>query len=225
MAGATFGSLRYLDGTESAKSYAAVARRGTIVLGLKFVGVVDGARFGIADKTYVQARVRSARALDLTTELGENGNVVSLSEQQLTLTTAWPAFAFEKADEKRASCLVGAFVAGSLIEDAAGVIAQLEKGDVFRDIAAFTITRAGKEFAILQVDHLTAWLRSQAGPSLAGLKQAIHLQVARRQAQTEFSSLIGAKLDGVAQHGQILQTLFMKHVGCTDCPTPSKVLE
>lgn len=104
-----------------AQEHAVISRRGNIFLGIKFSGLTDGSNFGAPGKTYLHARVRSARDQALAEELDlEEGpsNVVSFVEKQLALDEAWPKLSFEKVDDHRASLLVGMFIQGTLPADA-----------------------------------------------------------------------------------------------------------
>src|ERR1700722_9236335 len=102
--------LHFIDGSGSHSSYAAVARRGNIFLGIKFSGLTDGHQLGVPGKTYLHARIRSARDQALAEKLDmESGadNVVGLFAQQLALDEAWPDLTFEKVDVERASLHMG----------------------------------------------------------------------------------------------------------------------
>ena len=111
-----YADLHFLDGTESKSRYVAVARRGNIVLGVNISGLTDGEQLGMPGKSYLHARVRSAREQALATkpdlEAGVD-KVVPLFGQQLALDEAWPNFTFEKIDEKRASVVIGSCRKGS----------------------------------------------------------------------------------------------------------------
>jgi hypothetical protein len=118
--------LHFIDGTESHGSYAVVARRGPIFLGVRFSGITRGEQLGAPGKAYLQIRVRSARdpalADKLDAEAGDN-NVVNLIDKQLPLDAAWPGLTFEKLDGERASMVVGMFIAGSVPADGGKVVA------------------------------------------------------------------------------------------------------
>jgi hypothetical protein len=64
-----FSDLLLMDGTASQQSYAIMARRGDVFLGIKFSGLADGAQFGLPDKTYLNVLLRSARDEALAAEL------------------------------------------------------------------------------------------------------------------------------------------------------------
>jgi hypothetical protein len=74
--------LAFIDGTSSQRSYAAVARHGHVFLGIRFLGLADGGQLGVPGKTYLHARVRSARDQVLADKLDlESGpdNVITFS--------------------------------------------------------------------------------------------------------------------------------------------------
>ena len=101
-----YAGLHFIDGTSSQRSYAVVARRGHVFLGVRFLGLVDGDQLGVPGKTYLHARVRSARDQALADKLDLEGgpdNVINLFPPQLALDEAWPGFTFEKIDGERAS--------------------------------------------------------------------------------------------------------------------------
>ena len=88
-----------------------IARRGDIFLGIKLTGLMDGSKLGLPGKTYLHARVRSARNPELAEQLGQD-NAVSLFGQNLAPEAAWPNFTFAKIDDKRASLVLGLFIGG-----------------------------------------------------------------------------------------------------------------
>jgi hypothetical protein len=70
----------------------------------------------LAGKTYLHARVRSARDQALADQLdleSSADNVINLFQPQLALDEAWPGFTFEKIDAERASLILGMFINGS----------------------------------------------------------------------------------------------------------------
>jgi hypothetical protein len=122
-----FAGLHFIDGTSSQHSYAVVARRGHVFLGIKFLGLADGDQMGVPGKTYLHARVRSARDQGLAEKLdleSSADNVINLFQPQLALDEAWPGFTFGKIDTERASLILGMFINGSLIDDTDVVIAH-----------------------------------------------------------------------------------------------------
>src|SRR3984957_6023196 len=93
--------LHFIDGSSSHSSYAVVARRGSIFLGVRFSGLTDGQQLGVPGKTYLHARMRSARDQALAEKLDlESGadKIINLFAQQLALDEAWPGFTFEKVN-------------------------------------------------------------------------------------------------------------------------------
>ena len=141
--------LHFMDGTGSQGSYAAIARRGSVFLGIRLLGLMDSIKLGVPGKTYLHARVRSARSHVLAQQLDlEAGaeNVVNLSQHQLALDAAWPNLTFEKVDEERASLLLGVFIDGSFPEETDLVVDRLEKADLFRKFVDYLINRAGPEY-------------------------------------------------------------------------------
>ena len=146
-----YAGLHFIDGTSSQLSYAVVARRGHIFLGVRFLGLADGDQLGVPGKTYLHARVRSARDQALADKLDLEGgpdNVINLFPPQLALDEAWPGFTFEKIDAERASLILGMFINGSLIDDTDAVIARIEEANLFRKLVDCVIDRAGPEHSI-----------------------------------------------------------------------------
>ena len=95
-----YAGLHFIDGTSSQRSYAVVARRGHVFLGVRFLGLADGDQLGVPGKTYLHARVRSARDQALADKLDLEGgpdNVINLFPPQLALDEAWPGFTFERS--------------------------------------------------------------------------------------------------------------------------------
>jgi hypothetical protein len=209
-----YAGLHFIDGTSSQRSYAAVARRGHVFLGIKFLGLADGDQMGVPGKTYLHARIRSARdkalADKLDLEVGPD-NVINLFQPQLALDEAWPGFTFEKIDAERASLILGMFINGSLIDDTDAVIARIEEASLFRKLVDCVIDRAGPEHSIARAKLVAAWMADQAKPSLAGLKKAAEHQKIVLAAQKEFAGLVEGQVEVVGPHLQQLNTIYHKH--------------
>jgi hypothetical protein len=137
--------LHFIDGTESHASYAVVARRGSVFLGIRFSGITRGEQLGAPGRVYLQIRVRSARdqalADKLDAEAGDN-NVVNLLDKQLPLDAAWPGLTFEKVDSERASVVVGMFIAGSVPAEGDKVVARIKEADLFRKLVDYVVEAA-----------------------------------------------------------------------------------
>ena len=209
-----YAGLHFIDGTSSQRSYAAVARRGHVFLGVRFLGLVDGDQLGVPGKTYLHARVRSARdqalADKLDLEVGPD-NVVNLFQPQLALDGAWPGFTFEKVDAERASLILGMFINGSLINDADAVIARIEEASLCRKLVDCVIDQAGPEHSIARAKLVAAWMADQARPVLAGLTKAAEHQKIVLAAQKEFAGLVEGQVEVVGPHLQQLNTIYHKH--------------
>ena len=52
--------FKMMPGTQSGPSYMAFARNGGMALGVKFIAIKEGAALGVADTTWIGARLRSA---------------------------------------------------------------------------------------------------------------------------------------------------------------------
>ena len=203
-----------IGGTNPSSTYAVVARRGAIFLGIRFSGLTDGTEFGVAGTTHLHARIRSARAETLAAELDAAkgpSNVVSLADQQLGLDAAWPGFTFENVNRERASLVVGMFLQGSLTENASTVVARLADGDVFTRLVDYVMERVPDEARITHAKVVAAWLADQAAPMLRHLKKAIAHQTLAEQAQQEFATVVMGALEAVAPHPQMLSAIYQKH--------------
>jgi len=209
-----YAGLHFIDGTSSQLSYAVVARRGHIFLGVRFLGLVDGDQLGVPGKTYLHARVRSARdqalADKLDPEVGPD-NVINLFPPQLALDEAWPGFTFEKIDADRASLILGMFINGSLIHDADAVIARIEEASLFRKLVDCVIDQAGPEHSIARAKLIAMWMFDQLKPSLAGLKKAAEHQKIVLEAQKEFAELVEGQIEVVGPHLQQLDAIYHNH--------------
>jgi hypothetical protein len=167
-----------MDGTGSSQSYAVVARRGKVFLGIRFIGLSDGAQFGLPGTTYLHARLRSAHNAKLAAQLDlakGSANIVDLFQQQLALNDAWPNLPFEKVDGERASLLVGLFIEGSLITSTAAVLARIQKGNLFQKLIDYAIGHAGPENRIVNAETVSSWLAGQAKPMLMKLATKVAL--------------------------------------------------
>jgi hypothetical protein len=206
--------LHFIDGSGSHNSYAAVARRGNIFLGIRFSGLTDGHQLGVPGKTYLHARMRSARDQALAEKLDlESGadNVIGLFAQQLALDEAWPGLTFEKVDVERASLHMGMFIDGSLTDDTDAVIARIEQAGLLRKLVDYAIVGAGLGYRIARTKAFATWLSSQAKPALDGLKKAaVHHKIAVA-AQKEFAEIVEGKHEIVATHAQQLNAIYQKH--------------
>lgn len=206
--------LHLMDGTTKAGSYAVAARRGSIFLGIRFAGLIDGSQFGVAGTTYVNARLRSARIPALAQHLDgttQSANVVSFADQQLDLATAWPAFSFESVNAGRASLSVGAFVQGGLTRDIEAVIACLSKSDLFGKLASYVIAQAGTAYCIANPMALAAWLSGQAEPLLQQIMRAVTRRKLIERAQQEFAAAMQGQIEVIGPHPQTLNALCQKH--------------
>jgi hypothetical protein len=207
-------NLHFIDGTQLHGTYAVIARRGSIFLGIKFTGLTDGEQLGVHGTTYLHARVRSARDQALAEKLDlENGpdNVINLHAKQWALDEAWPGFTFEKVDAERASLHIGMFIDGSLIDNADAVIARIEEADLFRKLADYVIDRAGYEHRIAGARTVATWMLDQAKPTLDGLKKAaVHHKLAL-EAQKEFAGQVEGQIEVVGPHLQQINTIYNAH--------------
>jgi hypothetical protein len=207
--------LHFIDGSASHGSYAALARRGTIFLGVKFGGLVDGAQFGVPGKSYLHVRIRSARNQTLAERLDHKHgveNVVNLFELHLVLDEAWPGFTFEKVDQERASLLVGMFVDGSLTNETHAVVARIKEADLLLKLVDYAIGRVGAEYRIAPAEMVADWLSGQAKPAMDQLTQVADHQKLALKAQKEFEKLIGGQLETAGPHLQQLKAIYQKHM-------------
>jgi hypothetical protein len=206
------GTLHLMDGAESRHSYLVIARRGSILLGIKFSDLIDGERLGVPGTTYVHARLRSARDPALAAQLDAGmSNVLSLSDQQLGLDAAWPALPFEKVDHGRASLAIGAFIRGSLIADTAAVIMQIGKADIFRQLIDYLIEHAGPGLCLVNAEAASNWLLRQARPTLVKLGRTAALQEVVKATQNEFKAVVADELETVGPHLGQLAAIHAKH--------------
>jgi hypothetical protein len=209
-----YAGLHFINGTSSQRSYAVVARRGHVFLGIKFLGLADGDQMGVPGKTYLHARVRSARDQALAGQLDLEGgpdNVINLFPPQLALDEAWPGFTFEKIDAERASLILGMFINGSLIDNPDAVIARIEEANLFRKLVDSVIDQAGPQYGIARAKLVAMWMLDQAKPSLAGLKKAAEHQKIVLAAQKEFAELVQGQVEVAGPHLQQLNTIYHKH--------------
>lgn len=169
---------------------------------------------GVPGKTYLHARVRSARdqalADQLDLEVGPD-NVINLFPPQLALDEAWPGFTFEKIDDERASLILGMFIDGSLIDDTDAVIKHIEDADLLRKLVDCVIDQAGPEHSIARAKLVAAWMFDQAKSSVAGLMKVAQHQKIVLAAQKEFAGLVEGQVEVVGPHLQQLNTIYQKH--------------
>jgi hypothetical protein len=206
--------LHFIDVSGSHNNYVAIARRGNIFLGIRFSGLTDGAQLGVPGKTYLHARMRSARDQALAEKLDmESGtvNVIGLFAQQLALDGAWPRITFEKVDVERASLHMGVFVDGSLTDDTEAVIARIEQAGLLRKLVDYAIVGAGLEYQIARAEAVATWLSDQPKPALDGLKMAAAHHKIAVAAQKEFAEIVEGKLEIVASYAQQLNAIYQKH--------------
>ena len=131
--------FKMMPGTQSGPSYMAFARNGGMALGVKFIAIKEGAALGVADTTWIGARLRSAPEGGLFAE--ENGKVVKLQKYADSPAEAWPEIIWQKADDYRASTVTGVFLRGSFKGSAESRAALLE-------------ALAGKKLVNQMVDYL-----------------------------------------------------------------------
>ncbi len=196
-------NIKFIDGTSSTQSYAVIARRGDIVLGLKLNGLHDGKLMHMSGKTYLSARVRSARAPGLFAD-EEGSNVVQLGEQTLTLAEAWPNLAFDKVSEDRASCGVGLFIRGSLATDPEVVRARIDEQDFLGKLLAYVAEKAGEENVVVQPRPLLNWWKQLLAPAFA---EAAVMAATNK----EFQQQLEANVEVVGLHAQQLKAIYEKN--------------
>ena len=166
-----YAGLHFIDGTNSQLSYGVVARRGHNFLGVRFSGLVDGDQFGMPGKTYLHARVRSARDQALAGKLdleSSADNVINLFPPQLPLDEAWPGFTFEKIDAERASLILGMFINGSLLDDTDAVIKRIEEASLFRKLVDCVIVRLAQNTASPAPSSLPHGCSTRRSPAWLG---------------------------------------------------------
>ena len=210
-----YSALPLMDGTDSQSSYAVVARRGDIFLGIQLSGLIDGLILGLPGKTYLSARVWSARNQELAEQLDAQNsaiNVVGLFQQLLALDGAWPNFSFDKLDGQRASLGIGLFIQGSLLHQPVAVLSQLEKPDLVRKLVDYVIDKVGPEHRIARAKAAAAWLFTKIKPTLDHLREIIkHGQIAE-QTKKEFKATVEHALEVVAPYPQQLKAIYQKHM-------------
>jgi hypothetical protein len=206
--------LHFIDGTESHSTYAVIARRGSVFLGIRFSGITRGEQLGAPGKAYLQIRVRSARdqalADKLDAEAGDN-NVVNLLDKQLPLDTAWPGLTFEKVDSNRASVVVGMFIAGSVPAEGGKVVARIKEADLFRKLVDYVVGAAGPEHCMAPAEAVAGSLSDQAKPLVEQLQQVATQHEAATNAQKEFAAQITDQLEVAGPHLQYLNAFYHKH--------------
>jgi hypothetical protein len=210
-----FLGLRMMDGTSSKQSYAVVARRGDVFLGIKFSGLAEGAQFGLPDRTYLSVLLRNARNQDLATELDLKrpaDNVVEFVQPQLGLDAAWPNLSFDRVDDERASVMVGLFIHGSLDKDIPDILARIRNGDLFRKLVAHAIAAAGPENCIVKEETAASWLSHQAAPTLRELRKRFVVAQAAVLAKEEFAENMTHQGELIAPHNQNFKAVFQRRV-------------
>jgi hypothetical protein len=157
-------------------------------------------------------RVRSARdqALADTLDATAGGQkVVNLLDKQLTLETAWPGLSCGKVDSKRASVIIGMFIAGSVPHEADTVVARINEADLFSKIVDHVLDEAGAEYCIAQAGPVAAWLSDRAASLFGQLLQTVEKHKAAAKAQKEFAAQITDQLEVAGHHLQQLKTMHL----------------
>jgi hypothetical protein len=204
---------KFLDGTASTGAYLIVALRGDVALGIRPLGMVDGASMSAPGKSYLHARLRSARApVGMAAQYADDGghDVVKLGDQKLGFDEAWPELDFAKLDDSRASTIIGVFLRGSLKTEPEVVLQRLEEQDFLLRMADYVAERAGHDNLILRPMAIAAWLHEQLDPGMAKLKA----QVA---AAAEFAQHVEDNVEMFGFQSALLAKLYKKHMP-TDAP-------
>ncbi|MEA2730504.1 MAG: hypothetical protein QOD93_4893 [Acetobacteraceae bacterium] len=209
-----FPGLRLMDGTSTRQSYAIVARRGDVFLGIKFSGLAEGAQFGLPDRTYLNVLLRSARNQDLAAELDleKPDNVVHLTLPQFALDAAWPGLTFERVNAERASLVIGLFIQGTRDTEIPDVLARIRNGNLFRKLVAYAAAAAGPDNCIVDQERAACWLSNQSKPTLRELRKKFVVEQAAVLAQAEFGEAIKGQGELIAPHNQNLKAIFQRHV-------------
>jgi hypothetical protein len=203
-----------MGGTSSQQSYAVVARRGDVFLGIKFSGLADGAQFGLPDKAYLNVLLRSARNQNLAAELNLERHA-DLAKPHFALDAAWPGLTFERVNVEGASLVIGLFIRGSLGKDMPAILARIRNDNLFRKLVAHAVTAAGPDHCIADQERVACWLSDQAKPTLRELRKKFIVEQAAVLARNEFAEKIKDQGELIAPHNQHLKAIFQKHV--RDC--------
>ena len=103
-----------MEGTSTGKTYLALARRGSAVLGFKSLGFTSGLKFGgPEDTTYLGFKFRSAHDSKLFEEVKSSVSILPIHQD---LIGAWPSFHFSQRDKTRASGVAGIFFDGTPVD-------------------------------------------------------------------------------------------------------------
>lgn len=199
--------LRFLDGSSSYKSYLIIALRGDVALGIRPLGMLDGSSMGVPGKSYLHARLRSAKApVGLAAQYTADGeeNVVKLGDQKLAFDEAWPDIEFHRVDPERSSTMVGVFLRGSITLEPKVVLDRLDEEDFIGKMALYVTEKAGPENMILRPQAIAAWLHEQLDPMFKQVKAKI--------AATEaFSKHIDSHVEVFGFQAKLLAKLYDKH--------------
>lgn len=169
-------------GSEGHADYYVFARKGSIALGVKVVGIIKGQFPGT---TYISARVRSAVHPEFASEKSDN-NVVSLAK--LTPESAWPDVVWQKSNASRASTIIGAHLQGKPSDNPNFLLEEIEKGEFIENMVQYMAQLAGAENLIASQDEIKEWLLGQFKPVADKIRQKVELV---KEVESDLSKSIG----------------------------------
>ena len=181
--------FKMMPGTQSGPSYMAFARNGGMALGVKFIAIKEGAALGVADTTWIGARLRSAPEGGLFAE--ENGKVVKLQKYADSPAEAWPEIIWQKADDYRASTVTGVFLRGSFkgsAESRATLLEALAGKKLVNQMVDYLVQVAGIENFTVSKRDLIEFLDSQLSPAIEAIKKQVEVS---DKVQKEMEASVG----------------------------------
>lgn len=195
-------TLKFIDGSASTGSYAVLCRRGNVVLGARLLGFRPGDG-PVSHKTYFAIRVRSAAAPELFGEEDAGQKVVSLADQNLGLTEAWPELTFENVSALRASTIAGVFIRGTP-DQPQEFIAHFDEQKFLSRLVDWVLERAGKQYMVVDPEVLVDWWRSTLQPFFD------HCLAAHATKQ-EVEKIMAEDAEAIGLHSLQMKKIYEKH--------------
>ena len=209
-----YAGLHFIDGTSSQRSYAVIARHGYVFLGVRFLGLVDGDELGVPGKTYLHARVRSARDQALADKLDLEGGPRQRHKPVPAAVGAGRGLArlHVREDRWRARQPHPGDVHRRVIGRQHRRCDRTYPGrQLVRKLVNYVADRAGLEHSIARAKLIAMWMFDQLKPSLAGLKKTAEHQKIVVAAQKEFAGLVEGQVEVVGPHLKQLNAIYHKH--------------
>jgi len=201
--------FKFMSGTESTSKFLVLARRGNIGLGIRVLGITDGAKLAKPGTSYIHARLRSAKLPSDVQDFYDSGNVVNIGSYSLEPDEAWPGVTFDKTTLSYSSTVVGVFAPGNLTpEQGLQTLDNIENGNYIDQLVSFVLATAPSEFHVVRKKDVEAFAWDSLAAGFAAYRHAVKKQEINQAAATEFAKQVEAAGGSAGFHAAQMKAVF-----------------